>query len=124
MKVPVNSHRSRTRMASLSRSVAAMSLTVACAPVAPAASTRHPHLATPPRAGHVRVDMHMHTMWSGDATTTPEELADAVAASGIDVLCVTDHNTINGALALGDVLPCRIVVGEEVRTHGGEIIGL
>ena len=53
-----------------------------------------------------------------------EKLAEAVAASGIDVLCVTDHNTINGALALDELLPCRVVVGEEVRTHGGEIIGL
>lgn len=68
--------------------------------------------------------MHMHTMWSGDATTTPEELAEAVADSGVDVLCVTDHNTINGAVALDGELDCRVVVGEEVRTHAGEIIGL
>ena len=68
--------------------------------------------------------MHMHTMWSGDATTTPDELAEAIASTGIDVLCVTDHNTINGAVALGEQLGCRIIVGEEVRTHAGEIIGL
>ncbi len=91
---------------------------------APEASDRHPHLARPLPDGHVRVDMHMHTMWSGDATTTPEELAEAVEASGIDVLCVTDHNTINGAKELAGKLGCRVVIGEEVRTHAGEIIGL
>jgi predicted metal-dependent phosphoesterase TrpH len=63
-------------------------------------------------------------MWSGDATTTPGELAAAVAEAGIDVLCVTDHSTINGAVALADRLPCRVVVGEELRTPAGEVIGL
>ncbi|HZU72885.1 MAG TPA: PHP domain-containing protein [Acidimicrobiales bacterium] len=84
----------------------------------------HPHLARPRRPGTVRVDMHTHTMWSGDATTTPEELSTAVAEAGIDVLCITDHNTIKGAVALRDRLPCRVVVGQEVRTAAGELIGL
>ena len=68
--------------------------------------------------------MHSHTMWSGDSTTTPDELAEALAACGIDVLCITDHNAIRGAVELADRLPCRVVVGEELRTHAGEIIGL
>jgi predicted metal-dependent phosphoesterase TrpH len=88
------------------------------------AAARHPHLSAGRPDGYVRVDMHMHTMWSGDATTTPEELVLAVAESGIDVLCITDHGTINGARELGERLGCRVVVGEEVRTQAGEIIGL
>ena len=88
------------------------------------AVARHPHLAHPKRHGWVRVDLHSHTMWSGDSTTTPEELVDAVVASGIDVLCITDHNAIRGAEELADRLPCRVIVGEELRTHAGEIIGL
>jgi predicted metal-dependent phosphoesterase TrpH len=63
-------------------------------------------------------------MWSGDSTTTPDELEEAVAASALDVLCVTDHNSIRGAETLAAQLPCRVVVGEELRTHAGEIIGL
>ncbi len=68
--------------------------------------------------------MHSHTMWSGDSTTTPDEIADAVSAAGIDVLCITDHNSIKGAVDLVDRLACRVIVGEELRTHAGEIIGL
>ena len=68
--------------------------------------------------------MHSHTMWSGDSTTTPDEIAEAVVDSGIDVLCITDHNSIKGALELVGRLSCRVVVGEELRTHAGEIIGL
>jgi len=68
--------------------------------------------------------MHSHSMWSGDSTTTPDELERAVVESGVDVLCITDHNTITGAVALADRLPCRVIVGEEVRTNAGEVIGL
>lgn len=85
---------------------------------------RHPHLAGRLPDGWVRVDLHSHTMWSGDATTTPDELAAAIEDAGIDVLCITDHSTINGAVELADRLPCRVVVGEEVRTGAGELIGL
>ncbi len=90
----------------------------------PAAIDRHPHLADAQPAGRVRVDLHSHTMWSGDSTTTPDELAAAVAASGLDVLCITDHNAVAGAVELQDRLGCRVIVGEELRTAAGEIIGL
>lgn len=90
----------------------------------PEAIERHPHLARTLEPGWIRVDCHSHTMWSGDCTTTPDELLDAVQASGIDVLCVTDHNVIAGAQAMVDYLPCRVVVGEELRVGQGEVIGL
>jgi predicted metal-dependent phosphoesterase TrpH len=63
-------------------------------------------------------------MWSGDSTTTPDEFAAAVDASGLDVVCITDHNAIAGAVELRDRLACRVVIGEELRTAAGEIIGL
>ncbi len=97
---------------------------VRASPASPEAIARHPHLAEPIAAGRVRVDLHSHTMWSGDSTTTPDELVGAVEASGIDVLCITDHHAIAGAVELRSILPCRVVVGEELRTAAGEIIGL
>jgi predicted metal-dependent phosphoesterase TrpH len=89
-----------------------------------AAIDRHPHLGAPRRPGVVRVDLHSHTMFSGDSTTTPDEIAVAVADTGIDVLCITDHHAVEGAVRLAHDLPCRVVVGEEVRSTHGEIIGL
>lgn len=71
--------------------------------------------------------MHSHTMWSGDSTTTPDEIEEAAAESGLDVLCITDHHAIRGAQELAPRLAavgCRVIVGEELRTHHGEIIGL
>jgi predicted metal-dependent phosphoesterase TrpH len=90
----------------------------------PAAIARHPHLAEPLPAGWVRVDLHSHTMWSGDSTTTPEEIEESVVEAGLDVLCITDHHAIRGARELAERLPCRVIIGEEMRTHAGEIIGL
>lgn len=72
----------------------------------------------------MRVDFHSHTMYSGDSTTTPDEFAEAISHAALDVVAITDHNTIDGALALADELPCEVIVGEEMRTHAGELIGL
>jgi len=93
--------------------------------ISPAAALeRHPHLAAVRTPGRLRLDCHLHTMWSGDSTTTPDELAEAVASAGIDVVCITDHSTIAGALAVRDTLDCQVVVGQEQRTPSGELIGL
>lgn len=86
--------------------------------------SEHPHLSEPLPAGWVRVDLHSHTMWSGDSTTTPDELLAAVETCGIDVLCITDHNAIAGAERMAAELPCRVIVGEEMKTSAGELIGL
>ncbi len=73
----------------------------------------------------VRVDCQLHTVWSGDATTTLDQLARRVAEVGLDVVCITDHHTVDGALAaLERGIGARVVVGEEVRTQVGELIGL
>ncbi|HET9091834.1 MAG TPA: PHP domain-containing protein [Acidimicrobiales bacterium] len=90
-----------------------------------AAVARHPHLALPRSAPDaLRVDCHVHTMWSGDSTTRPDELASAIEAAGLDVVCITDHSTVSGAQRLQGELDCLVVVGQEQRTPEGEIIGL
>ena len=61
---------------------------------AAAAIERHPHLATPCRDGYVRVDMHSHTMFSGDSTTTLDEIIESVVEAGIDVPVSYTHLTL------------------------------
>jgi len=90
-----------------------------------AAPDLHPHLREPRRPGTVRVDMHSHTCYSGDAVTTLDELAERIESTGLDVLCITDHHSIRGALeAVARDVACRVVIGEEVKTRAGEVIGL
>src|ERR1700677_4401939 len=79
--------------------------------------------ALPP--GWVRVDCHLHTAVSGDATTTIDELAEGVERCGLDVVCITDHHHISAAHeAIERGIGARVVVGEEIRTPFGELIGL
>jgi len=73
----------------------------------------------------VRVDCQVHTIHSGDATTTLDQLAERIRDVGLDAVCITDHHTLDGALeGLRRGLDARVIVGEEVRTPAGEIIGL
>ena len=73
----------------------------------------------------VRVDCHLHTVASGDAVLTLDELADRSRQAGLDVVCITDHNVTSAAVAAAERdLGLRIVVGEEIRTPDGDLIGL
>jgi predicted metal-dependent phosphoesterase TrpH len=77
------------------------------------------------RAGWVRVDCHLHTAASGDAVTTIEEVADRARQHEIDVVCITDHNVTSAAVAAAERdIGVRVVIGEEIRTPEGDVIGL
>ena len=84
-----------------------------------------PEATTPTPAGWIRVDCHLHTVRSGDAVTTLDQLEERVESVGLDVVCITDHHAVDFAQeALRRDLGCRVVVGEEIRTPAGELIGL
>src|SRR5271165_4366954 len=76
-------------------------------------------------AGWVRVDCHLHTVASGDAVLTLEQLAERARQVGLDVVCITDHNVTSAAITATERdLGVRIIVGEEIRTPDGDVIGL
>src|SRR6266567_9095807 len=80
--------------------------------------------AAPP-PGWVRVDCHLHTVASGDAVLTLEQLGERAEQAALDVVCITDHNVTSAAAeAAGRDLGVRVVIGEEIRTPHGDIIGL
>ena len=66
----------------------------------------------------------MHSNFSPDSDVRPEKMAERCEAAGLDLIAVTDHNTIDGALAVRDVANIAVIVGEEVTSAQGEIIGL
>ena len=70
--------------------------------------------------------MHTHSEYSPDSRTPVAVQAAALVAANIDVVCATDHNTIEGALRLRDIAAekLRVIVGEEITSRDGEIIGL
>lgn len=72
----------------------------------------------------LKVDLHVHTCYSDDCLTTCADILRWAGRRGLGALAITDHNTIAGALALYERSPLPIIIGEEVRTSCGEIIGL
>jgi predicted metal-dependent phosphoesterase TrpH len=72
----------------------------------------------------VRVDLHLHSRYSHDSSTTLEALVERARECGLDRIALTDHNTAEGALELAMMAPELTIVGEEAKTREGEIIGL
>src|ERR1700704_2139927 len=75
-----------------------------------------------------RADLHMHTTAS-DGWPTPKELVEhAARRAGLDVIAVTDHDTIEGALRAQEHAAKRarfhVIVGEEVSSRDGHIVAL
>jgi predicted metal-dependent phosphoesterase TrpH len=72
----------------------------------------------------VRVDLHLHSLYSHDGQSTLQELIARCAECGLDRIALTDHNTVEGALVLAELAPDLAIVGEEAKTREGEVIGL
>lgn len=71
-----------------------------------------------------KIDLHTHSTASPDGGITAEQYAKALSTSVLDVIAVTDHNQIDFAVGLQSQLGDRIIVGEEIMTTGGELVGL
>lgn len=71
----------------------------------------------------VRVELHLHTCYSPDSLLQLETMIDRARELGVDRVAVTDHNEIEGALAAQKLAPDLIIVGEEIQTTVGEILG-
>jgi predicted metal-dependent phosphoesterase TrpH len=72
----------------------------------------------------LRVDLHLHSIFSHDGQSSLEALIERSRERGLDRIALTDHNTVEGALELADLAPDLTIVGEEAKTREGEVIGL
>ncbi len=72
----------------------------------------------------LRVDLHLHSIFSHDGRSSLEELIARCRECGLDRIALTDHNTVEGALELARIAPGLTIVGEEAKTREGEVIGL
>ena len=79
--------------------------------------------------GDGRADLHVHTLASDGTSSVPEILAHVTAVGQLDVIAITDHERIDAAVAARHMaqdlgLPVQVVVGEEITTRGGHLLGL
>ncbi|MCC7361392.1 MAG: PHP domain-containing protein [Anaerolineales bacterium] len=69
------------------------------------------------------IELHAHTIVSEDCLMRPGDIVRTCRARGIDRLAVTDHNRTGGALAALALAPDLVIVGEEIMTTQGELLG-
>ena len=72
----------------------------------------------------LKADLHMHTKYSFDCTTSPQAIIRRCQKIGINCVAVADHGTIEGAQRVKEVAPFRVIVAEEILTPLGEIMGM
>lgn len=70
-----------------------------------------------------RVELHTHTQWSKDCIVPFEVIRRRCLRRGIDRIAITDHNTADGALRMAALAPDLVIVGEEIMTTEGELLG-
>lgn len=85
-----------------------------------------------------KADTHVHTYYSGvsnykvlrfpESVAKPEDQVDKARKNGMNVLCITDHNVIAGALKAAEYGKrfddIDVVIGEEITSADGEVLGL
>jgi hypothetical protein len=69
-----------------------------------------------------KVECHCHSDFSKDSLSKIGDLIHTARKRGLDKLILTDHNTIQGALAAQKIAPDLIIVGEEIKTTIGEFL--
>jgi hypothetical protein len=69
------------------------------------------------------LELHAHTHASADCLMRPADIVRTCQRKGITKLAVTDHNTLRGARELQALAPDLVIVGEEIMTTQGELLG-
>ena len=76
-----------------------------------------------------RADLHIHTLASDGTSGIVEILEHVEKRTDLDVIAITDHERIDAAVAARAIarntgLRFEVVVGEEITTRGGHLLGL
>ena len=70
-------------------------------------------------------DFHLHSKFSYDSLLSPKRIVHIAEKRRLDGIAITDHNTIKGALEASKLNNSMyVIIGSEIETEIGDIIGL
>src|SRR5215207_2734080 len=72
-------------------------------------------------------DLHIHTIYSYDGTASVSAVLARARHIGLDVIAITDHDEIKGALKAFDLAPkfgIGVIPGIEITTAEGDLLAL
>lgn len=77
----------------------------------------------------VKIDFHAHTCFSKDSESKVGKVLQKAVEMGLDGIAITDHGNVQGALEAKRIakekkLPIIVIVGQEILTPHGEVMGL
>ena len=72
----------------------------------------------------MKADLHVHTEYSKDSTTSLDKLIHRCLELDINCVAIADHGTVEGAIKLKSLAPFSVIVAEEILTPQGEIMGM
>ncbi len=70
----------------------------------------------------MKVDMHIHSIYSPDGTLEIKELLKIAKRKGLDAIAITDHNEIKGALQAKKMRIIPVILGIEISSREGHIL--
>ena len=72
-----------------------------------------------------KLDLHVHLRGYSDSLATLSQVFARCRKTGLDGVAITDHNTITGALLLAKTAPygMTVIIGEEISSRDGEVLG-
>jgi predicted metal-dependent phosphoesterase TrpH len=84
-----------------------------------------------PKTARAFVDFHIHTRFSRDSILTEEKFIEKAIERGLTHVAITNHNNVEGAVAVRDKVAelgltdkLTVILGEEVSTADGEVVGV
>ena len=72
-------------------------------------------------------DLHLHTIYSYDGTAPLPAVLTRAKQLGLDVIAITDHDEIAGALKALEIAPLygvEVIPGVEITTAEGDLLAL
>jgi predicted metal-dependent phosphoesterase TrpH len=72
----------------------------------------------------LKIDLHVHTIYSADSLIAPEEVAYYAKKRGLDGVAVTDHDRLDGSLRMSKEKDFLILPGMEITSSDGHILAL
>ena len=72
-------------------------------------------------------DLHIHTIYSYDGTATVPAVLKQARRVGLDLIAITDHDEIRGALLAEKLAPqynLQVIPGVEITTAEGDLLAL